>query len=381
MQSSPTTEPAARPHLPWGGTDFVQYYVCGRLAREGRNPYDAEAARNLQRSLGRPPLPVATYAPPTTLLLFYPCCGFDFPTAIQANLAINVGLLAFCIIGWCRLLFPDQPGLILIGLTITPLWLPTLSVLGMGQNTLWVLAGATGWAWASVHGRTLLAGILLSAVFVKPHLGALILLFALIYAIRQRYWRTILGLFFTVIIWVGLTQVVMPNSWPNYVSALGQLPPPSTFHSATLDGWGRLTFGAVFFPVTLTVGLLFALLTGWAAIRCSRCTNLTFLSAVCCAAALCASPHAFSYDFVLLLPGFLAATGGCLNRRTPINSTLLTFWLGLNGWLIYSNSQAIPEVYTWWVPWIALVLTASQILAGGFRAGSIAPSPRLQATR
>ena len=63
---------ADSPSIPFGGSDFKQYYTTSRLLLEGHNPYDYQRAGELQRVLGNKGDIQVPYGPPTSLLPFIP---------------------------------------------------------------------------------------------------------------------------------------------------------------------------------------------------------------------------------------------------------------------------------------------------------------------
>lgn len=81
-----------------------------------------------------------------------------------------------------------------------------------------------------------------------------------------------------------------------------------------------------------------------------------------CAVGLVLVPHAYSYDFVLLLPAFWTAlTALVLQHRVPQALALLT-WLTLSVVWFAAKIQSVDgETGLWWIPWVGLLIAAQSI--------------------
>jgi hypothetical protein len=371
----------SRATIPWGGTDFVQYYATARLLQQGQNPYDLELSSQIQMQLGRDQgLP--TYGPPWCLLPAYLLGHLPFSEAVAINLGINGLLLLICTLCWTNLLFPEKKWLLPLAVAAIPIWLPTVLVLGMGQNSLWPLAGFTCWVWFTVRRplfSQLLAGACLTLLVIKPHLGLLPGLFAGAFMLQHRQWRSILGFGLTLGVATLVTFWIRPSVWNEYLLALRTAPPPTQFYGATLDGWLRFNGGEGFRFLTWTVwvlGSLAGIVIGFRIpfslplnngelegvnptqppLRNAR-SEIVGCSAIVCTATLAVVPHAYSYDYVFMIPGFILALGSWIIWKER------TMFLALIGWLLlvlfYSTgkSRVLQEHNLFIIPWSGLALT------------------------
>lgn len=157
------------------GSDFVAFWSAARLALEGRaaTAYDIAALLAVQAQAGFP-AGVPFINPPPYLLAVLPLGALDYPVALAIWLIGTFGLFALALrwlpreFYWPALAFP------------------TVVVCGMaGQNgflTSALLIGALGLQ----RDHKVLAGLLIGALVIKPHL-ALLLPVALI---AGRDWKT-----------------------------------------------------------------------------------------------------------------------------------------------------------------------------------------------
>jgi len=368
----------SQPKIPWGGTDFVQYYATARLLQQGQNPYDLALSTQIQERLGRDSgLP--TYGPPWCLLPAFLLGYLSFPDAVAVNLGINVILLLVCTLAWTNLLFPEKKWLFPLMAVAIPIWLPIWLVLGLGQNSFWPLAGFTGWLWFTRRGCYLPAGACLSLLVIKPHLGLLLGLFAAAFMLKQHQWRSIFAFLLTLALATMVSLLIRPSVWSDYLIALRSGAPPMQYLGATLDGWLRSHGGDGLRYITWGVwgiGLLIGVWLGWKAANRQKDKEgkgqaygeklnsiplypspLVSLSALLCIATLAIVPHAYSYDYVFMIPGFILALGSWIVWRERVMFLALIGWLLLVVFYSTGKGQALKEQNFFVIPWGALALT------------------------
>jgi hypothetical protein len=353
------------PVVPWGGADFIQYYVAAESIRQGRNPYDLEEAARRQTELGRVGPPLEVYGPPTCLLPYLSLGYLSFPTAVAVHLAVSTFLLAACAFVWSRWFLRGRGVLpLLCSLAAAPIWLPVLNVLGMGQNTVLVLAGFTGAISCVRRGRDLLGGFLLALVTVKPHLGAALIVFFVAWAARHRRYLVFAGLGGTIGLAILKVSLIRAPLWGEYIAFLHTAAPPAHYYSATLDGWGRLHFGEGFRVLSWGLWVASIAAAAWLGWRQPLDGPDQRAAAAVLTVAVVGVPHAFSYDFVLLLPVFLVSVaaavvgasraGGSQGGGTVLLAAVL---------LAIGRGGHWPEWAYWTVPWLMLVPAGCLLLA------------------
>jgi len=349
--------------IPWGGSDFIQYYVTSRLLLNDQNPYDRSQSEELQKQLGRENW-LPTYSTPWSLIPALPTGVLSFEHAVQANLIINGLLLLLCFLAWVNLLLPKNKELYLMLAPAVLLWVPTIYVFGMGQNSLWVLMGFTGWLWFQTRQAPVRAGACLALLVIKPHTGLLLGLFAGCYLLRQRQWRAILAALVTLAITALIPCLFHIKVWSEYLESLRTVASTSQYYSATLDGWIRLHISNDVRWLSFAwwgLGMLIAAVLGW---RCGGKSqketspkDLVRWSTMLCIATIAMVPHAFTYDFVILLPGYLLAVSMALLRTDKRWPIVLIIWIGMIAWLMYGKSNQWQESAYCFIPWAGLMST------------------------
>lgn len=351
------TQVATPTGIPFGGTDFKQYYTTSRLILNGHNPYDYDRAGVIQRALGEEGDIQVPYGPPTSLLPFIPMGWVDFLTAIQIQFVLNVSMLVVCCFLWGTMLFPQQPMMPLISTVAVVAWIPCMSLFGMGHVTSWTLLGFTLWCFFMQKQKPGLAGCCLALSIIKPHLAFGLVIYACVVGLRQRQWKMLLGFVGTVGVMIVATFLIRPSVWSEYLGSLSQSNPTQWFN-ATLDGWGRYQFGSWFRIVSTIIGLAllaWIMLLGWNRDRESLPHEMTSINALILALWMAATPYAFSYDYVLLLPAFILALGTWIYRSHPNWTVVIVGWIMLD--IIYVTMKGHWFEYQYFfIPWSGLAL-------------------------
>lgn len=343
--------------IPFGGTDFKQYYTTSRLILEGYNPYDYERAGVIQRALGEKGDIQVPYGPPTSLLPFIPIGWVDFVTAIQIQFVLNVSMLVVCCFLWGAMLFSKQPMMPLFSTIAVVAWIPCLSLFGMGHVTSWTLFGFTLWCFLMQKQKPGLAGAALALSIIKPHLAFGLVVYACVVGLRQRQWKMLLGFVFTLKLMILATYFIRPSVWSEYLGSLAQSNPTQWFN-ATLDGWGRFNYGSWFRIISGGIGLAllgWIVVLGWNRRREASPEETSIQGALVLALWMAATPYAFSYDFILLLPAFLLALGSWLYRAYPNWMIVIVGWIMLDIAYVMMKGRWY-EYQFFFIPWGGLAL-------------------------
>lgn len=352
-EKNPSVSPEAT--IPFGGTDFKQYYTTSRLILEGSNPYDYGKAGKIQRELGEKGATQVPYGPPTSLLPFIPMGWVDFLTAIQIQFGLNVGMLVISCFLWGKMLFPQSNTMPLISCAAVIAWIPCLSLFGMGHVTSWTLLGFTLWCFFQTRDKPWLAGICLSLSIIKPHLAFGLVVYACIVGIRHRQWKMFAGFTLTVLAMILATWLIRPTIWFEFIDSIEQSNPTQWFN-ATLDGWGRYHLGSWFRIVSITLSVSMLAWIGLIAWKGENDHSVCGAGPLILALWMAATPYAFSYDYILLLPGFILAIGAWLNRSHPYWYVAIAGWMMLD--VIYVMKKGLWYEYQFFfIPWGGLALT------------------------
>lgn len=356
--------------IPWGGSDFIQYYVTSRLLLNDQNPYDRSLSEEQQKQLGRDNW-LPTYGTPWSLIPALPSGAMSFEQAVKANLVINGLLLLLCFLAWVNLLLPKNKEHYLMLAPTVLLWVPTVYLLGMGQNSLWVLMGFTGWLWCITRRRLVLAGLFLVLCTIKPHIGLLTVIFAVVHCLRHRHWSTLWAFSLGLLFVSGFLSWLRPTIWTDYLTALQSGTSPTSFYTATLNGWLRVHWGESFGYLSWVLWVIVLIVTAvvaWRGINCGMSAlrtsddspeqkSLINWSILICMASIVFVPYAFTYDFVILLPGYLLAVCMALLRTDKRWPIVLIIWIGMVAWLMYGKSNQWQESAYGLIPWAGLAST------------------------
>ena len=194
--------------------DFISYWAAGQQLAHGANPYDLEAVSRLERAVGRedkqpflimrnPPiafflaLPLGMVSPKTGLILWL--------LALLACLSVSVWIL------WLLFGRPNNR-YHLLGYVFAP----ALACLMAGQFGIFLLLGVALFLYLQ-HSRPFLAGASLLLCASKPHLFLPCAAVLLAWALNQKAYRILAGLFTALLASCALTFCFDIQAWPQYI--------------------------------------------------------------------------------------------------------------------------------------------------------------------
>src|SRR5207249_5587767 len=139
----------------------------------------------------------------------------------------------------------------------------------------------------------------------------------------------------------GALTWLRPTIWTDYLAALQSGTSPTSFYTATLDGWLRVHFSEPFRYLSWALWVsvsIFTVIVAWRGINRGRSAlrtnddapeqkSLIKWSIVICMASVVFVPYAFTYDFVILLPGYLLAFSMALIRTEKRWPIILIIWI------------------------------------------------------
>lgn len=302
------------------GGDFVVFYTFGRAARLGEwtIQYNWPAFHQLQISLvpasdsyfyppAYPPLVPLLYAP-FSLLLFPLAYG-----AWTAFSTVTYSTLLMVSTRACGVI--SRPQAIMAGL----LFPPFIAHQAIGHSTVWPLIGFVGGWWALTKSRPALAGLMLSIVAIKPHLGIALAIVVL----GTRLWRILSGILLGLTLQAGITLAICgPEAVVAYLATTVRVlrdtkliePQDERFtHAVRMSLEGLVPHGVA------TGGWIVATaLFGWLLVKVWRETDdWTLRVSALLLATLLISPHVQAYDAILLAPASLWLVDWALSTRRP----------------------------------------------------------------
>ncbi|MHB1357602.1 MAG: glycosyltransferase family 87 protein, partial [Anaerolineae bacterium] len=225
------------------GHDFTQYYSAARLLVQRADPYDPAAMLAMERSIGWAEAdPLMMWNPPWTLALVLPLLALPFGLAAGLWLALNCVLVLLCAAVLWRLMAPQGDRRYWLAMLLVIAYIPTLQTLKIGQISLWLLVGITGFLVSIRTQRDYLAGALLVLLIIKPHIGFLFLLAIAWWVMRERRWRVLLGGAAALVAVCAVVVLISPAVLEQYLRAAAG--PPLYWRSTTLGTWLRVVFGS-----------------------------------------------------------------------------------------------------------------------------------------
>ncbi len=198
------------------GADFYTFWVAGRAALQGQNPYSAEVTLQSQIGiLGRPARPgedqLAFAYPPYSLLVLLPVLWLPFDWAQAAWLAT---LLIAVLVIW-RISFRNAPTWLIISFLF---FYPVSFGLLLGNFSIPIsLILLTFYRFCvektPSHNTQIAFGLLLGWITIKPQFVWAFLLLILLFAMQRKYTPLLLSLPISVLLWAGLGWLLAPG-WP-----------------------------------------------------------------------------------------------------------------------------------------------------------------------
>lgn len=305
------------------GNDFYQVWLTDReWLDHGRDPYSPEMTREIQIGLyGRPsnpnrpgdPIDRRGFPYPAfAALLFWPMAEISFPIARVAAF-FGFAALTFASIGlWLRA-FDWRLGWkwIAVIFLLTVCSYPALEGLFAVQLGLLVAFLLSASMLALRRQRFLLAGILMALTTIKPQVTALLVLYLLLWTVRDwrsrnRFW---VGFFFTLALLLGASLAVLPHwiqSWMHTILAYRHYTQPPLVTEVLTSPLGSRLSGPATFVLT-AASIILAIALAWRN-RTAKFGSFAFwltLSLLLVITTITILPGQAVYDHLILTPAVL----------------------------------------------------------------------------
>lgn len=333
--------------------DFIQYWAVGKQLIHGANPYDISAIGRLERTVGLDGSPPrVTLSPPTAFVLVLPL-GLVSP---KTGLVVwSVVLLACLSVStWILWILNGRPDnrFHLFGYVFAPVLACQIS----GQLSIFLLLGIVLFLYFH-ESRPGLAGAALLPCALKPHLFLLFAIVLVLWVVRQRAFRILVGFFATLLASCALTLYFDIHVWSQYLQMMSEtsilqvfIP---TFGGALRFLIDRHVVGLQFLPAAAGCG--WALWYFWT--RRNRWSWMDQGLLLLLVSAACA-PYGFFTDECILLPYVLAGLYQAVDLRRSF--LLLVLINGVAAVEIFAQVNIISPFYLWTVPaWLAWYLYAT----------------------
>ncbi len=288
-------------------TDFIVLWGAGQLTLEGRpaDAYDVRAhTAAMSDELGRDVSPIAFAYPPTFLAVIAPFAKLPYLTSMLVWASITLGIYAWVL---ARIVGRPEGAIWMLAPIVT------LANFNVGQNGF-VTAALLGGGLLLLRTRPIVAGVVLGALSIKPHLGLLVP----VALMASGNWRAFGAAAITVTAMIGASIVAWGGTpWLGFFVSL------TTFGSEVASDAYSLSYKLQSaYGLLVTLGLSRELALGLHAIFAVAVAGLVawmwrsraafeLKAALLAVGAVLTSPYVFIYDLTMLAvaQAFLVAYG------------------------------------------------------------------------
>lgn len=168
--------------------DLTQYWAAAHLVRQ--NPYSAQLVTELERTTGTQlsGAPLVLKNPPWAIPFILPLGLFSYRVGFALWAVFGVVVVVGCA-GAVWKLFDRSESIVSILLPLV--FGPTIVLLELGQWTVLVLLGITGFLIAAERRKDWIAGAFLLLVLGKPHVALIFLLAIALWTVQTKRWAII----------------------------------------------------------------------------------------------------------------------------------------------------------------------------------------------
>jgi hypothetical protein len=278
--------------------------------------------------------------PPLVPALYGPLSLLSFPVAYTVWVGFSTVLYG----GLTAIAASAGPGIsrrhVLMGCFLFP---PFLAHQALGQSTLWVLIGFVGGWWALTQSKPFAAGLMLSVVAIKPHLGMALAIVLL----TMRLWRIVGGILLGLTFQAGITFIVCGrDAVVAYLTTTLRVLRDTTLIEPKDERFThalRMSLESLVPQGVATVGWLTAsALFGWMVVRVWRQSeDWALRMSALLLATLLISPHVQAYDAILLAPATLWLACWAASTRQPAV---------IVGIAVLATAFVVPSARLWDIP-------------------------------
>jgi hypothetical protein len=338
--------------------DLVEYWSAARLLVHGENPYSPSRMLAIEKSAGSNQAdPLLMWNPPWTLAFVAPMGWLSYRATYLLWLAINFAILVICA-NKLWIYYGGSPEKRFVAWIIALTFVPTLTVLGLGQIGPLILLGITLFLlWRDSH--PWLAGAVTVLIGIKPQLCYLFWIALLFWVIRERRWRVLAG---AAIAFAAATLVPLlfrPSIFADYAGqfyAARLLRNPSPNLGTLLRGWLSPSTDWMQFVPSVLGGAWFV--WDWRRkVEWEWPAGMPLLLVV----SIASTSYGWVFDHVVLLPAvFQIATLMAYRRDADRNwAVAVSYFLVNAGIVACIGLRAVGIAYAWVAPaWLVLYFAA-----------------------
>jgi hypothetical protein len=349
-----------------GTGDFRAYWSAAYLLSHSENFSDPDLLMAVERehTFWKKDFVVSTWNPPWLLALLLPYAFVSFERAAWLWLLTNI-LVVFvgAVLTWrVTAVSPQSKRQSIYAPLFAMFFLPTIAALHMGQVNTLVFFGIALYLFFYEEKRPFFAGAALTLTLVKPHLVYITIPLILLDALHKRNWAIFWGIASCAFLLTSVVFAFRPSFIADYFNTVSSNPllawqtPTLGGIFAALFGWEWMKLmGVLILPIVITIW--------W---RRRDQISMPVLVAVSLLVSVISAPFGWNYDVVVLLIPTIQVIVWIFERQFDWMKTavLLLLLLTINYFNFQQRTQAMSEVYLFWVP---LALAVIYVLAAGMR--------------
>ena len=200
--------------------DFAEYWAAGRVFLSGGNAYDPVQLLEAERLIGWSDKdPIMMWNPPWVLPIVVPITFLNYWPSRGLWLVVSCAFV-WVISDWLWRIYGGNYSRRWISWLVPTFFLPVGLALFLGQISPMILFGLAGFLWALKRSRFFLAGVFTILIAVKPHALFLFWVFLLLWILRQRCWKVLIGGSSAFALSSILAILVNPNIFNDYVNSV-----------------------------------------------------------------------------------------------------------------------------------------------------------------
>ncbi len=339
--------------------DYRQYWGAARVLVQRGNPYDAATLGRMEASSGLLELlPVMMWNPPWTLALALPFALLPFTFSALAWLITNILLVAICGAALWSYFAPQDDKRYWLGILAAVVYMPTIQTLRLGQISIWLLVGITGFLMAVKGKRDYLAGAALALLAIKPHVAYLFLAGAVWWVIREKRWKVVLGGASVLVCASALVVAISPNVFEQYMNAASN--PPLYWYTTTLGTWLRVVFGfernwLQFLPSVVGLMIFIAWIMQYKTVW-----DWQQLAPGLLLASTITAAYGWALDQVTLLPVVCVIISGLPRMKAKQRTIVAAVYILAQIGMLVLNQLRVDVSYYYWFPVVLGVLYVRQ---------------------
>ena len=339
--------------------DLVEYWSAARLLVHGGNPYSPAQMLDSEQAAGwNHSRPLLMWNPPWALAFLLPLGFLSYRTSYLLWLAINFTIVVIC--GsklWLH--YGGSPQKLYLAWIIALTFVPTLTVIGLGQIGPLILLGITIFLLLR-DSHPWLAGAATVLIGLKPQLCYLFWIALLFWIIRGRRWQVLAG---AAIAFAAATLVPLllhPSIFADYTAQFHTAPllrNPSP-NLGTLLRWFVSPSSSWLQFVPSGLGVVWFVWYWRSKVEWEWSAEMPLLLVV----SIATTSYGWLFDHVALLPAVLQIAVLIMRRQDAMrNWTIMLFYFLANAGVIACiGLHATGIAYTW----VALAWLALYALAG-----------------